>query len=49
MRRYLRYLKDSGRIDHRTWRMLYNMVKGGRFRNVPTLRSYITTNQLMRE
>jgi len=47
MRRYLKYLKDSGKIDTKTWRTLYRMVKGNRFKNTAALRSYLITNQII--
>jgi len=43
LRRRLRELRDSGKIDRRTYRMLYRKAKGGEFRSVAHLNSYIET------
>ncbi|OYT35365.1 50S ribosomal protein L19e [Archaeoglobales archaeon ex4484_92] len=44
IRRRLKHLRDSGKIDRRTYRILYRKAKGGEFRSVAHLNSYI--NQL---
>ncbi|RLI87113.1 MAG: 50S ribosomal protein L19e [Archaeoglobales archaeon] len=41
LRRKLRELRDSGAIDRRTYRILYRKAKGGEFRSVSHLESYI--------
>ncbi|MHC1584652.1 MAG: 50S ribosomal protein L19e [Candidatus Syntropharchaeia archaeon] len=41
LRRKLRELRDSGEIDASTYRKLYNKAKGGEFRDVAHLESYI--------
>ncbi len=43
IRRKLRELRDSGKIDRRTYRMLYRKAKGGEFRSVSHLETYIET------
>lgn len=47
MRRYLKYLKDQGIIDSRTWRRLYLMVKGGRFKDLRSLRAYLISSGII--
>ncbi len=49
MRRYLRWLRDHGLIDLRTYRRLYRMTKGGAFRNLPALRRYIEEQGLLKQ
>ncbi|HDN73692.1 50S ribosomal protein L19e [Archaeoglobales archaeon] len=44
IRRRLKHLRDTGKIDRRTYRILYRKAKGGEFRSVAHLNSYI--NQL---
>ncbi len=46
MRRYLNALKRAGRLDPPTWRMLYGMVKGGYFRDLSHLKTYISDKKL---
>ena len=41
IRRRLRYLRDTGVIDRRTYRMLYRKAKGGEFRSVSHLNAFI--------
>lgn len=48
MRRYLRWLRDNGLIDRRTYRRLYMMSKGGAFRNLAALRRYIEEQGLIK-
>jgi len=49
LRRYLKELKEQGKIDNRTYRMLRNLVKGGFFRNVSHLKLYLQTHKLIKE
>ena len=49
MRRFLKYLKDRGIIDRRTWRKLYLMAKGGYFRDLTHLKLYINQHGLARQ
>ncbi len=49
MRRYLRWLRDHGLIDRRTYRRLYRMTKGGAFRNLSALRRYIEEQGLLKQ
>ncbi|MEM4472186.1 MAG: 50S ribosomal protein L19e [Archaeoglobaceae archaeon] len=41
LRRRLRELKKNGEIDTKTYRMLYRMAKGGAFRSVAHLDSFV--------
>ncbi|MEM0350879.1 MAG: 50S ribosomal protein L19e [Archaeoglobaceae archaeon] len=41
VRRRLRELKKNGEIDTKTYRMLYRMAKGGAFRSVAHLDSFV--------
>ena len=47
IRRRLRYLRDSGIIDRRTYRILYRKAKGGEFRSVAHLNSYLESQGIM--
>lgn len=47
LRRRLRYLRDYGMIDRSTYRMLYRKAKGGEFRNVAHLNSYLEARELV--
>ncbi len=47
LRRYLKYLKDNGIIDTKTWRKLYKMAKGGYFRDISHLKQYLITNKIV--
>ncbi len=47
LRRYLKYLKDNGIIDAKTWRKLYKMAKGGYFRDLSHLKQYLITNKIV--
>jgi len=47
LRRYLKYLKDNGIIDAKTWRKLYRMAKGGYFRDLSHLKQYLITNKIV--
>ncbi len=48
IRRRLRYLRDTGAIDRRTYRMLYRKAKGGEFRSVAHLNAYIEQMGLLK-
>ncbi|AGK60146.1 LSU ribosomal protein L19E [Archaeoglobus sulfaticallidus PM70-1] len=48
LRRRLKELKVEGKLDTRTYRMLYRKAKGGEFRSVAHLELYIETNNLLR-
>lgn len=43
IRRRLKYLRDTGEIDRRTYRILYRKAKGGEFRSVAHLNTYLET------
>jgi large subunit ribosomal protein L19e len=47
IRRRLKYLRDSGIIDRRTYRVLYRKAKGGEFRSVAHLNSYLESQGIM--
>jgi len=47
-RRYLRRLRDGEEIDRSDYRMLYNKSKGGEFRSVRLLDTYIKMNNIRR-
>ncbi|RUM34088.1 MAG: 50S ribosomal protein L19e [Archaeoglobus sp.] len=47
IRRRLRYLRDTGVIDRRTYRMLYMKAKGGEFRSVAYLNAYLQTQGIL--
>ncbi len=47
IRRRLKYLRDSGVIDRRTYRVLYRKAKGGEFRSVAHLNSYLESQGIM--
>jgi len=46
LRRRLRELRDEGRLDRRTYRLLYRRAKGGMFKSVAHLEEYIRANNL---
>ncbi len=48
LRRRLRYLRDYEFIDRSTYRTLYRKAKGGEFRNVAHLNSYLEARELVR-
>lgn len=47
LRRRLKYLRDYEFIDRSTYRMLYRKAKGGEFRNVAHLNSYLEARELV--
>jgi large subunit ribosomal protein L19e len=49
MRRYLRYLRDHGVIDRKTYRHLYMLAKGGAFRSLNTLKHHIEEKGLAKK
>ena len=48
IRRRLRYLRDTGAIDRRTYRMLYMKAKGGEFRSLSHLDAYLKTQEIIK-
>ncbi|TRZ67977.1 MAG: 50S ribosomal protein L19e [Methanothrix sp.] len=48
LRRMLRELKDEGKIDRHTYRMLYRKAKGGEYRSTAHLNAYMKSKGLMR-
>ncbi len=49
MRRYLRWLRDHGVIDRRTYRRYYRLAKGGAFRNLSDLRRHMIEAGILKE
>jgi len=49
LRRRLRYLRDKGIIDRKTYRMLYMKAKGGEFRSVSHLNAYLESMGILKE
>jgi large subunit ribosomal protein L19e len=49
LRRRLRYLRDTGIIDRRTYRTLYMKAKGGEFRSVSHLNAYLESQGLIKK
>lgn len=49
LRRRLRYLRDKGLIDRKTYRMLYMKAKGGEFRSVAHLNAYLEAHGLIKK
>ncbi len=48
IRRYLRWLRDHGVIDRRTYRRLYRLAKGGVFRNLTALRRHLEEEGILK-
>lgn len=48
MRRYLRYLRDHGIIDPRTYRRLYRLAKGGAFKSLSALQAYMRESGIVK-
>lgn len=49
IRRYLRYLRDKGVIDKKTYRRLYMLAKGGAFKSLSSLKSYMKEQGLLKK
>jgi len=49
MRRYLRWLRDHGVIDRRTYRRYYRLAKGGTFRSLADLRRHMVEEGILKE
>ncbi len=49
MRRYLRWLRDHGVIDRRTYRRYYMLAKGGAFRSLADLRRHMVEAGVLKE
>lgn len=48
IRRTLKWLRDHGMIDRKTYRRLYIKAKGGAFKNASDLVNYLRQNQLLK-
>jgi len=49
IRRFLRWLRDHGLVDRRTYRKLYMMAKGGAFESLSTLKRYMKDHGILPE
>ncbi len=49
IRRYLRYLRDHGVIDRKTYRRLYMLAKGGVFHSLASLRTHLIEKGIIKE
>ncbi|MEM5870115.1 MAG: 50S ribosomal protein L19e [Candidatus Aenigmatarchaeota archaeon] len=49
LRKMLKELRDQGKIDRPTYRMLYRLVKGGMFRSRSHLRIYLEQHDLIKK
>jgi large subunit ribosomal protein L19e len=49
IRGYLRYLRDHGVLDARTYRYLYMLAKGGYFTSLASLRLYLKERGILKE
>ena len=47
-RRFLKYLKEKGQIDPKTFRQLYRLVKGGMFRSLAHLKLYMVQHKILK-
>ncbi len=45
-RRELKLLRNEGKIERSTYRILYKRAKGGSFKSVATMRRFLTENKL---
>jgi len=48
IRAYLRELRDSGKIDRKTYRLYYRRAKGGQFRSKAHVRLHLETEGLLK-
>lgn len=49
MRRFLKYLRDKGIIDRKTYRRLYRLAKGGFFSTLASLKNYLREQGIVKE
>ncbi|MCD6300669.1 MAG: 50S ribosomal protein L19e [Staphylothermus sp.] len=49
IRRFLRYLRDNGVIDRKTYRRLYMLAKGGTFHSLASLKHYMKEHGILKE
>ncbi|MEM0355517.1 MAG: 50S ribosomal protein L19e [Desulfurococcaceae archaeon] len=49
IRRYLKYLRDNGLIDRKTYRKLYRLAKGGVFHSLASLRTHLVEKGILKQ
>jgi len=49
LRRFIRELKDQGKIDNKTYRTVRKLIKGGMFRSRSHLKFYLEQHGLLKE
>ncbi|MCC6010866.1 MAG: 50S ribosomal protein L19e [Desulfurococcaceae archaeon] len=49
IRRYLRYLRNHGVLDRKTYRRIYMLAKGGYFSSLSSLRLYLKESGVLKE
>lgn len=49
IRRYLKYLRDNGIVDRKTYRRLYRLAKGGAFHSLASLRTYLVERGILKQ
>ncbi len=49
IRRFLKYLRDNGIIDRKTYRRLYMLAKGGTFHSLASLKHYMKEHGILKE
>jgi large subunit ribosomal protein L19e len=49
LREMLKELRDSGKIERSTYKMLYKLVKGGMFRSRSHLKTYLEQHHLLKK
>jgi len=49
MRRYIKMLREKGVIDTRLYRELYRKIKGGAFRDVSAIKTYLKSAGVLKE
>jgi large subunit ribosomal protein L19e len=49
MRRFLKYLRDKGVLDKRTYRRLYMLAKGGYFSSLAALKLYLREHGIVKD
>ncbi len=49
MRAYIKLLREKGAIDAKLYRALYRKIKGGAFRDVSSIKTYLKTMGIIKE